>query len=119
MTARLKLQAMLILLHQPLLVNEPGMVCQVWEDGEITLQKSGELYEQRNLHMIVEGIPSLAREPMELPMKMYGTHSCVCLASMDRAETLIREYVMERTGMPCEYASIAKYIDKEFDNAKT
>lgn len=32
------------------LSKEEGMVYQVWEDGEITLQKSGSLLWQRNLH---------------------------------------------------------------------
>ena len=34
----------------------PGHVYQVWEDGEITLQKSGSLLWKRTLHSIVPGV---------------------------------------------------------------
>jgi hypothetical protein len=40
---------------KPHLAAEPGMVKQVWEDGEVTLQKSGDLLWQRSLHMIEAG----------------------------------------------------------------
>jgi len=35
---------------KPLLAEENGHVYQVWDDGEITLQKSGDLLWERNLH---------------------------------------------------------------------
>ena len=34
---------------------EGGHVYQVWQDGEVTLQKCGSLLGQRNLHMIYPG----------------------------------------------------------------
>lgn len=34
---------------------EGGHVYQVWQDGEVTLQKCGSLLWQRNLHMIYPG----------------------------------------------------------------
>ena len=37
------------------LAEEDGMVYQVWEDGEITLTKSGRLLGQRSLHTIESG----------------------------------------------------------------
>ena len=42
-------------LSQPQLIEQPGMVYELWHDGEITLTKSGELYRQRTLHPIVPG----------------------------------------------------------------
>jgi len=51
-----QLQAVLAKVHKPHLAKLPGMVRQVWEDGEITLQKSGDLLWQRNLHMITPGL---------------------------------------------------------------
>ena len=48
----------------PELAKEFGMVYQVWEDGEITLQKSGDLLWQRNLHSIYLGDTS-ASIPIE------------------------------------------------------
>jgi hypothetical protein len=41
-------------LHSPESI-EDAMVYEVWNDGEITLTKGGELYGQRNLHSIVPG----------------------------------------------------------------
>ena len=37
-------------LDKPNEYKKPGMVYQVWQDGEITSQKCGELWKQRNLH---------------------------------------------------------------------
>lgn len=36
--------------HDPKLAGVHGHVYQIWQDGEITLQKCGELLWQRNLH---------------------------------------------------------------------
>ena len=44
----------------PELAEVGGMVYQVWEDGEITLQKCGPLLWQRSLHMVGVGIPDKA-----------------------------------------------------------
>ncbi len=46
--------------HHPELITNPeggdgNHVCQIWEDGEVTLTKGGSLYGQRNLHMIEFG----------------------------------------------------------------
>jgi hypothetical protein len=38
-------------LHTPE-AREQHMVYQVWEDGEVTLQKGGELFGLRHLHMV-------------------------------------------------------------------
>lgn len=42
------------------LAEQDDMVYQVWEDGEVTLQKSGELLWQRNLHCIEYGATAKA-----------------------------------------------------------
>lgn len=41
--------------NNPELAKRPGMVRQIWQDGEITCQKSGELLWHRNLHCFVPG----------------------------------------------------------------
>ena len=41
--------------NDALAAEEGGHVYQIWEDGEITLQKSGSLLWQRNLHCIERG----------------------------------------------------------------
>lgn len=45
---------------KPELAKLHGMVYQVWEDGEITLQKSGDLLWHRSLHCIAPGITAKA-----------------------------------------------------------
>jgi hypothetical protein len=46
------IKALIALHHKPDLAKQDGMVYQVWEDGEVTLQKAGPLLWQRSLHMI-------------------------------------------------------------------
>lgn len=72
---------MLHSLHKPELRNEPGMVYEIWEDGEITLQKSGDLYGQRTLHMIVPGLQGVNTP---LPDNR-GDHSCMAVHEDDIA----------------------------------
>lgn len=51
-----ELQAELFSFSNNELTKQEGMVYQIWHDGEITLQKSGSLYGQRNVHCIVPPI---------------------------------------------------------------
>lgn len=58
-------------LHQPELAKRPGHVYQIWEDGEITSQKGGDLLWERTLHSLVSGIFGLS-----LPMPVqFHSHS--------------------------------------------
>lgn len=72
-------------LHDPLATSRPGMVYEVWEDGEITLTKSGELYGLRQLHQISPPFP------FHLPVDSLpnvngpGTHSCIAASSHETA----------------------------------
>lgn len=59
--------------HNPELAKQPGHVYQVWEDGEITLQKCGDLLWQRSLHSIYPGDPTRAVDPALFPMR-HGPH---------------------------------------------
>lgn len=72
-------------LHDPKWLKEPGHVYQVWEDGEVTLQKSGDLLWQRNLHMMEFGIPGV---DFTMPMKSHSGHSYAVVASGEEAEYL-------------------------------
>lgn len=45
---------------KPELAEVEGMVYQVWNDGEVTIQKSGSLLNQRHLHCTVDGRPDKA-----------------------------------------------------------
>ena len=49
------------------LAAESSMVYQVWEDGEITLTKSGLLLGQRTLHMIEAGWSNRSIDPALFP----------------------------------------------------
>ena len=51
----LELTALILKHYHPEMAEVPGMVYQVWEDGEITLTKSGDLLGQRSLHCINQG----------------------------------------------------------------
>jgi len=73
--------------------NDGGMVYQVFEDGEITLQKGGSLMWQRTLHCVVPGVQSKALPADALCHKMRSApHSYIFAASKevaDRARLLI------------------------------
>ena len=49
------LQELINFHSHPELSEQTGSVYQVWDDGEITLQKCGDLLWQRNLHMMEIG----------------------------------------------------------------
>jgi hypothetical protein len=46
------LEAVLAVEGNPDLAKQHGMVTQVWSDGEVTCQKSGDLLWQRSLHQV-------------------------------------------------------------------
>jgi len=64
-----KLQAAIVEESNDSLSKEPGMVYMVFEDGEVTLQKSGDLLWQRTLHCIVPGLKD-AMSPDLFPHKL-------------------------------------------------
>lgn len=66
------LQELLMIHHKPELAEKVGMVYQVWEDGEVTLQKCGPLLWQRNLHIIDIGNKSKAVDPTLFPCQYNG-----------------------------------------------
>jgi hypothetical protein len=71
--------------HKPELVAYV-MVYEVWEDGEITLTKGGELYRQRTLHCIEPGNPNKAW-PIELFPVNNGSHGYV-ITDLNGAEAV-------------------------------
>ena len=59
--------------HNPALAALDGMVYQIWNDGEVTLQKSGALLWRRNLHTIREGTGHrIPAETMPCQINGYG-----------------------------------------------
>ena len=75
--------------HVPGLDKQEGYVCQIWEDGEVTLQKSGDLMHKRNLHMIGMGHPTLAAPIEQMPVQMYG-HGCAFVQTVEQAHELAK-----------------------------
>ncbi len=61
-------------LNDESLSKKPGMVAMVWQDGEVTLQKSGELLWQRSLHMSECAIFEAAALKMTFP-NIHGSNS--------------------------------------------
>lgn len=71
-----------------------GMVYQVWEDGEITLQKGGNLLWQRNLHCTAPGSEKEGL-PRDALRNKYNGHSYIFAASHDDAEKA-RDLILKR-----------------------
>lgn len=55
--------------HRPELAKQTGQVYQIWEDGEITVQESGDLLWQNPMKQVVEGVPGLS---LELPVNFHA-----------------------------------------------
>lgn len=69
------------------------MVCEVWEDGEVTLTKGGDLYRQRNLHSIEPPFPkALALSVMP---RSNGKHGCLIVPfeNYKKVRAIIAEYL--------------------------
>lgn len=67
--------------------DKPGMVYQLWEDGEVTLQKCGPLLGCRNLHMI--GFPVKGLDLSLMLPHRSGEHSFVWLTSHDEVNEIL------------------------------
>lgn len=79
-------KALLAQHHNPDLAKADGHVYQVWEDGEITLQKCGELLWMRNLHCITDALPD-RRIAVELFPDTYNGHGYI-FTTRDGAEAV-------------------------------
>jgi len=67
-----------------------AMVYMVWEDGEVTLQKGGDLLWQRILHSIIPPHPDTKPWPIDLfPGQKYG-HGFVIARDHEEAAQLAR-----------------------------
>ena len=90
-------------LHDPSALDEP-MVYEVWQDGEITLTKGGDLYGQRHLHMISIGVSEHSLPFDSLPLK-NSNHSRIAVKTADQAnaaKTIICG--------PCEWSSTGRWL---------
>lgn len=62
------------------------MVYSVWEDGEVTLEKGGDLFGRRNLHCIIPGNPKPIIRPDSLPVRNSdGSHSRIYVNTHEEA----------------------------------
>jgi|SRR5947207_12400952 len=75
------------------LSEQPGMVYQIWEDGEITLQKSGPLLWGRTLHCIVPGDIPLTKELMPIEERLHGYAFIESLEVGMELRKLMQEYI--------------------------
>jgi hypothetical protein len=69
-------------LHRPELAKQKGQVYQIWEDGEITVQKSGDHLWQNAMQQIVEGLPGLS---LPMPITLHA-HRYAFVSATDAVE---------------------------------
>jgi len=81
----------LLELHDPA-ARELGMVYSVWEDGEITLEKGGDLFGQRTLHCIAYGVGIKAQPKDAFPWQNTD-HGRIFVRNYDDAE-LARQIIL-------------------------
>lgn len=80
----------LLAFHRPGLIQKPeggdgAHVCEVWEDGEITLTKGGSLFGQRGLHQILPPLPAALPVEVMPRLNRTATHGNVVCRYDDRA----------------------------------
>lgn len=68
--------------HDPA-ARECSHVLSVWQDGEITMEKGGPLFGQRNLHMLEPGDPTKAIPVDSLPMRSGSNGRILCRTDDD------------------------------------
>ena len=88
------LDALIQELHSPEELDKDGMVYQIWEDGEITLQKSGSLLWQRILHQLSSPLTLISICTM--PMKYGDTHSYTVVKTYEDAmkiREMMKQYI--------------------------
>lgn len=73
-----------ILAHHCPEAKEQNMVYSVWEDGEICLEKGGDLFGQRNVHMIASGNPGKAWAKELFPVQ-NSTHGRIFCENSEKA----------------------------------
>ena len=59
-------------LHNPELAMQEGHVTQIWNDGEITTQKGGDLLWVRSLHIMEVGLLPPRLEGTDMPLLYNG-----------------------------------------------
>lgn len=120
---RAVLLELLLKSHNPELAAKSGMVYQIWQDGEITLQKSGELLWKRNLHCLWPGTTfkddrfNLKKE--EFP-KTYNDFGYVFVAEKIKNNLLIKfnQYIEAVESLQIKvptYQDIELIIEKDWD----
>lgn len=72
----MNIQELIAMHNHPELAEKEGMVYEVWEDGEVTLTKSGPLLRQRGLHCIQPGRTEEAI-PLEWLEPRWGGHAAI------------------------------------------
>lgn len=88
--------------HKPHLISSPeggdgAHVCEIWEDGEVTLTKAGSLYGLRSLHMIAP--PLSAALPLDVMPRLNrrGLHGTVVVRFDERK--CVRSAIAEALGV--------------------
>ena len=85
-----KLRALITAANQPELAEQDGMVYQVWNDGEVTLQKSGYLLWSRNLHLVMKGDEERAVPLSYFPGNWTGEDHAYIFCDKESAEAIHR-----------------------------
>lgn len=80
-----ELKTLIHAVHKPELIKERSHVFEMWEDGEITLTKAGDLYHQRTIHQMLPPLISteMAEKVKPLMPLQHGKHASVVLEEED------------------------------------
>ena len=101
------LAALIAASHNAQLATEHGMVTQIWNDGEITSQKRGDLLWRRSLH---QHYPPLPGVDVSMPLR-HATNSYAIVSVKDALR--IRIAMSTLTGSPASIATTE--LNEELD----
>lgn len=85
-------------LHKPEHQRDP-MVYEVWQDGEVTLTKGADLWRQRGMHMLVQGVLQPLAFPADAMPTRLGENGSIIVADYDKAleaHLLVVAYAREK-----------------------
>lgn len=102
--------------HNPELANQPGMVNQIWQDGEHTCQKSGELLWQRTLHCFGSGF-SDGLSASDMPILDNNPNQGYAFVSYKDAKTIYQMFKLLNKPLFTQQMALDKLLNLKFQLA--
>lgn len=81
----------ILAMHVDPRIPRNSMVYEVWQDGEVTITKSGDLFRRRILHCLIPETGDDAIDPNLMPERL-GKNGSICVLTHEDA-IIIRDWI--------------------------